>query len=67
MSIRNGIGVRIVSDGTVGGTHVYDCDGKEIEGITSISWEIDVLSTFGVAKIEIPLASVDIIGDRKDG
>lgn len=67
MSIRNSIGVRIVSDGTACGTHVYDCDGKEINGITAISWNIDVNSSFGVAKIEIPLASVDIVGELKDG
>jgi hypothetical protein len=32
--------VRIVSDGTPAGTHVYDCDGKEIVGHSKVTWDI---------------------------
>ena len=35
--------IRIVSDGTVAGTHVYDVEeGKEIKDICSLTYHIDV-------------------------
>ena len=55
--------IRIVSDGTIPGTHVYDRDGKEIQGITSVSWKMDVDSKTSVAILEIPFATVDIVAD----
>ncbi len=52
--------IKIVSDGTVTGTHIYDENGKEIEGVTSVSWKIDVSSKQGIAILEIPFAGADV-------
>lgn len=58
--------IKIVSDGTVPGTHIYDQHGKEIEGVTSVSWKIDVSSKTGTAILEIPIAGADIICETTD-
>lgn len=69
MSIEEVKSVRIVSDGTPLGTHVYDHDGNKIKShITAIEWSIQAgANEVGVAKISFPLCSVDIIGEVKDG
>lgn len=68
MAIDERKGVRIISDGTPRGTHVFDSEGVEITGITGIEWSIKSgCAELGVATLTFPLASVDVTGDLKDG
>lgn len=36
------MGVRIESDGTALGTHVFDDDNKEMSGIVRMSWNVEL-------------------------
>lgn len=51
--------MKIVSDGTDYGTKVFDDDGKEMEGITSIEWSISVRN-YARAKIEFIGVEVEV-------
>ena len=53
--------LRIISDGTVEGTHLETEDGEEIEGVVSLSWEI---SAHGGPKISF--TRVSLIGVSAD-
>lgn len=50
--------IRIVSDGTTAGTHVYDRDGRELLGVTKVAWSLDFKE--GLAKAEITFVGVDV-------
>lgn len=49
--------VNIISDGTSNGTRVIDADGKEIVGMTRVSWSIGAR---GVAKVYVEFDAVKI-------
>jgi hypothetical protein len=49
---------RLVSDGTIHGTHVY-VDGKEID-CTSVDFHLD-LGGVSVLTLKIPLSEADIV------
>ena len=53
--------LKIVSDGTPAGTKVFTEDGKQIEGVYFISWEIDAGSlpraTISVHNVPVELVS----------
>ncbi len=57
-----GVGVKIVSDGTSLGTKVFDDSGNEIRFIQGINWHIDV---HGVATATITVLDVelDVVSD----
>lgn len=67
MAIHESKGVRIVSDGTPRGTHVFDREGNEITGIFAVEWSMQADGKTGAAKITFPLVSVDVAGVLKDG
>ena len=52
--------LKIVSDGTGPGTHVYDADGKELHGITRVSWSIEP-GRFAVVTLDC-LAEIEAAG-----
>lgn len=49
--------LRIVSDGTYGGTRVTTADGREIKGVTEVRWSIEVP---GIAELSIKVRGVPI-------
>ncbi len=56
--------IRIVSDGTAGGTKVTDVDtGVEIQGIRALSWSCDAESQTTRATVEFQLVEVEVVGD----
>ncbi|OWY32219.1 hypothetical protein [Herbaspirillum aquaticum] len=60
--------IKIISDGTAEGTHVFDSDGKKIDGIiTSISWGIDADGRIGEATITFSQPVVELEGEISDG
>jgi len=52
--------LKIVSDGTGSGTHIYDADGKELHGIIHASWSIEP-GHFAVVTLEC-LAEIEAAG-----
>jgi hypothetical protein len=58
--------LRIVSDGTAIGTHVFDADGKPITApISRITWDV-LPGGIAVARVEF-FAEVDVVGEVRDG
>lgn len=56
---------KVVSDGTPGGTHVYDENGEELKMmISAVAWRIEA-NGFGVLTIECPMTEIDVVGDVK--
>ena len=56
--------MKIVSDGTIHGTKVYDDDGKELSNITSVQWSISIDDEpRAVIEVLLPDLGVDINGD----
>lgn len=45
--------IRIISDGTLQGTHVLDSAGNEIDYITDISWKINSIQDCAEVLIKI--------------
>jgi hypothetical protein len=59
--------VRIVSDGTAGGTKIFDQNGIELKAmITQISWEINATDNIAEATIKLFEVELDVIGDQND-
>lgn len=57
--------IRIVSDGTIHGTHVYDRDGRELTSVTRVEWEIDVASGVARAQIDLIAVELDVAAEEK--
>ncbi len=59
---------RILSDGTAKGTHVYNDDGHEINGIAEINIKFlpdkpaKMTITFVIAEVDV-VAELDVIGE----
>ena len=58
--------IRIVSDGTPGGTSVQNDFGMPISGISKITWSIDVETSLATATIEFTNVSIDAIAEIKE-
>lgn len=55
-------GLRIVSDGTTFGTHVYDAEtGKEIEGVRSVTIFVEARDPHVTAILEVYTADFQVI------
>jgi hypothetical protein len=59
---------KIISDGTLQGTHVFGTDGEELKlPISKITWEIEAAGCASKAAIEVQLIDIEAIGTiRKD-
>ena len=60
--------LRIISDGTVGGTHLEAEDGEKIEGVVSLSWEISAHSGPEISFTRVSLigVSADLVGEIEE-
>jgi hypothetical protein len=60
--------LRVISDGTVKGTHLETEDGEEIEGVVSLVWEIDAHGGPEISFTRVSLlgVSADLIGEIEE-
>lgn len=56
--------IRIVSDGTGPGTKVFDASGHQLEGVSSVRWEIRAGDDRAVATITFDDISVILDGEQ---
>ena len=54
--------LRIISDGTVAGTKVVDRHGREVQGVTSVSWSINLKTQESVATLTMECAPAYLEG-----
>jgi len=60
--------VRIVSDGTLGGTRVFDEQGRVIEDVVAVSWRLNLnVGPFVVVEITQRFFGSDVECDLMEG
>lgn len=57
MSERNRRMYKIVSNGYPFDTHVFDPEGKEVKGITKVTWSVDCMN---MARMTLEFANVEL-------
>lgn len=58
--------MRIVSDGTVPGTQVFDDHGERMSGVRSVSWNLQVGDAKASAVIEVMGVDVELDADAPE-
>lgn len=58
--------LRIVGDGTPGGTHVETSHGQRIKGVTAVRWSMAVGEARGALQVEVADCEVDVDTIRRN-
>lgn len=58
--------LKIVSDGTPAGTRLEDEHGNGVDGVTSLSWEMDAEFQEAAVRVELARIPVELAGEVTD-
>lgn len=56
--------IKIISDGTPYGTHIFNEDGTEIKGVTEITWHIDASDDTAIATLKFAFVQVEVTAEH---
>jgi hypothetical protein len=54
---------RVISDGTISGTNIYDPFGKKMGRVTRVVWELSTTDAVSKLHIDIVGAEIDAVGE----